>query len=349
MTRRRVRIAKGVYRDQYGISAIVRVRPHPQKELRFPFGTTLKEIQAKRGEERTKLLALDPKPTRGTFKAEAREYLKLQKHLVSYASRCNEIGAWTQLYGHLRRRDLKPEHILKARQVWLAQKYAPKTINHRVRALTHLYHVLDGASVITPCDEVEPLPVPSAEPRLVSAAVIRKVAGKITDRATQARFMVLTATGRRPSELKRAQPTDVDLKRRLWIVRTGKGGQPTPLYLSDDMLAAWRRFVQVGAWGAFDVSEYAKALYAAGWPREWVRGGRRRRNAVRPYNARHSVAITLGEQGADWEDLRDWLGHSSIKTTRMYTGVLASRLKATSAKLTGRLGWKSLKLSKKAG
>jgi len=345
----RKRIAKGVYRDRYGISAIVRVRPHPQKELRFPFGTELKKIQRARGEERQKLLAKDARPTRGRFTIDARKYLKLVKHLASWKSRCCEIEAWTKLFPKANRADLTPDDILRARQTWLAAKYAPKTINHRVRALRHLYHLLDGKDAVTPCDGIKQLASPAAEPRLIPVATIQKVARALTDAKVLARFMVLTATGRRPSELMRAQPTDVDLRRRLWIVRTGKGGHPTPLYLTDDMKAAWTRFVDLELWGKFDVSMYDKALYAAGWPQQWIAGGRRRRNAVRPYNARHSVAITLGEAGAQWEDLRDFLGHTDIKTTRIYTGVLRSRLKATSERLTGRLGWKSLKKARKAG
>jgi hypothetical protein len=37
----------------------------------------------------------------------------------------------------------------------------------------------------------------------------------------------------------------------------------------------------------FDGSDYANALYAAGWPKD-----------VRPYQARHNVALELGEREA---------------------------------------------------
>jgi len=349
VARRRVKIGKGVYRDRYGISAIVRVRPHPQQELRFPFGTALKEIQRQRGEARTKLLAKEARLTRGRFKADAAKYLKLVRHLASWGSRCCEIDAWVKLYHTKHRSALTAKDVLRAREIWIADHYAPKTVNHRVRALRHLYRTLDGADAVTPCDGIKPLAAPAAEPRLIPVKTLQKVARQLTDRDTLARFLVLTSTGRRPSELARALPTDVDLRRRLWIVRTGKGGHPTPLYLTEDMTVAWRLFSARALWGRFDVSDYAKDLYAAGWPQQWIEGGRRRRNAVRPYNARHSVAITLGEAGAQWEDLRDFLGHSDVKTTRIYTGVLRSRLKATSDKLTGRLGWKSLIRARKAG
>jgi integrase len=58
----------------------------------------------------------------------------------------------------------------------------------------------------------------------VPVATIRRVNGKLTDAKTRARFMVLTATGMRPAQLRRAVRTDVDLRRRLWKVRSAKGG-----------------------------------------------------------------------------------------------------------------------------
>jgi site-specific recombinase XerD len=80
------------------------------------------------------------------------------------------------------------------------------------------------------------------------------------------------------------------------------------------------------AWENFDASDYAKALYAAGWPKD-----------VRPYQARHSVAIELGERGIDLADVSDMLGHADITTTRKhYAPILSSRLKKASEALAGR-------------
>jgi integrase len=112
----------------------------------------------------------------------------------------------------------------------------------------------------------------------------------------------------------------------VWIVRTAKGGEPRAFWLNDDMKAAWESFVAAGAWGHFDGSDYAKALYAAGWPKD-----------VRPYQARHSVA----QRGIDLGDVQGWLGHRQVSPTRKhYAPVLASRLKQASEMLTGRFkGW----------
>jgi integrase len=101
--------------------------------------------------------------------------------------------------------------------------------------------------------------------------------------------------------------------------------------LNDDMVEAWRAFIAADAWGHFCASSYPKALYKAGWPRD-----------VRPYQARHSVALQLGERGIDLGDVQGWLGHTDPATTRRhYAPVLGSRLKQASQMLAGRFGgWK---------
>jgi site-specific recombinase XerD len=57
--------------------------------------------------------------------------------------------------------------------------------------------------------------------------------------------------------------------------------------------------------------------------------------------ARHSVALELGERGIDLGDVQGWLGHKHVTTTRkFYAPVLSSRLKQASETLAGRFaGW----------
>lgn len=332
--KRRRRIGKGIYRDRYGLSASVKVGVRGaarQREKRFPFDTPIGEIRTWQNSTRLELQGSQRQVGRvapGTLEADGRRYLAQVKHLASYKSRCSEIDAWTALYGRLRRVQLTAEHVRKARATWTADGYTPKTINNRVQTLRHLFRLLDGKRASTPADDVDKLTVPDSPKVLVAAKVFRTVAANLTDLKTRARFMVIASTGVRPAELKRAESGDVDLERRVWLVRTAKGGAPRVFWLNDDMLAAWQAFVAANAWGPFDGSDYAKALYAAGWPKD-----------VRPYQARHSVALELGERGIDLGDVQGWLGHRQVTTTRKhYAPVLVSRLKQASERLEGRFG-----------
>ena len=346
----------GIKEDQYGVRAYVKVGTGDQarqKEKRFPRGTPVREIQRWQESMRPALRAGLVVVPKDTLRNDAIRYLAHQKpQLVKagYASLVCEINAWVDVWGDVPRHKITREMILDLRHRWLteprggkgaakgtrdAQPLSPKTCNHRIRALRALYHYIDGSRADTPCDDVDKLREPDPDPKFVSPEVIKAVAAALTDPKDRARFMVLTATGQRPAQLKRAVPTDVDWQRGIWLVRQAKGGNPIPIRLTDDMLAAWNAFVAADAWGDFDGSDYAKALYAAGWPKD-----------VRPYNAKHTVAITLGESGANWEDIKNWFGHKDTKTTEIYTGRIMARTAQTAQRLEGRLGFGGPRLVK---
>ena len=194
------------------------------------------------------------------LKADVPRYLKLIKHLESWKDRDAHLQAWIALYGSTFRHRITSNDVLAARVKWLAQKppLSPKTINHRCDTLRNLYRRLDGKGAPTPCDDVEHLPVPKTPIQRVSDALILAVDAKLQegerkhtlrDAKTRARFRVLVSTGKRPCELMRAEPGDVNLEARVWVVRDAKGGFSPGAYLNDDQRAAWQLFIDADAWG----------------------------------------------------------------------------------------------------
>lgn len=334
----------GHKRTRYGWRVYVKVAGIPQKEKRFKPDATYETRENWRAEKKVALLKMQtrlrPTSRTGTFGADVKSYLESVKPtlaVATYNSRVCELDAYLDVFRRQPRADITRAALLELRTAWLtsgrAKRHgvtgtATKTIRNREAALRHLFHHLDGKKAPTPVDDLPPLPKTPAQPQFVSVARIKLVAKRITDRKTRARFMVLASTGQRPAQLKRAEPSDVSLRRRLWLVRPAKGGNPIPVTLTDDMIAAFKAFKAAKAWGHFDGSDYAKQLYEAGWPR-----------SIRPYNAKHTVAIALGEAGAEWEDIKDFFGHTDVKTTRIYTGLIAARGRRTSRHLEGRIGW----------
>jgi integrase len=333
----RVRIARGIYRDRYGFAVVVK-----GQEKRYPPNTPLDTMQRWRQDLGNRLKVPRKTRERGTLAHDVEVYTKRIQHLASWRERRAELRAWIALYGPWLRSRIRHEHVLTARQKWLDAGVSPKTCNHRVDALRQLWRGLDGKRAPTPCDEVDPLNVPRQPVKTVSPDTVRAVylgllrgeaKGTLRNAKTRARYMVLAASGVRPSELMRAQAGDVDLDARVWRTRDGKGGvRPGGLYLHDDLLEAWQVFVKADAWGKYETSAFARTLREAGWP-----------EGVRPYQLRASVGVALSEAGNDLADVGAWLGHSRIDTTRAhYVPVLAGRMKGAGESLNGRIGWPSL-------
>lgn len=333
-------LAKGIYRDGDRIELRLVVAGQTFSEW-LPADTGLDECRKRWKQLQGRAQGDRHAPTKGTLNGDAARYLKLQTHLTSYRSKVAILRHWCDLFGSRPRHRITREDVLASRVSWLKAKVQPKTVNHRVAVLRHLYRTLGGSKSDTPCDDVPLLPVPKTPIRRVTNEQILAVdaqlqqlerrpgkEGRKFDGAkTRARFRVLVSTGRRPSEVMRAQPSDVDLQARVWVVRDGKGGWSPGLYLNDDMLAAWRLFAEANAWGYFNISSFGLTVKRAGWPAD-----------VRLYNARHSTWIEAVERGADMADVQEGAGHKNLATTRQYTGVRHSRMQSLSERLDGRFG-----------
>lgn len=323
----------GIYKAKKRYRVIVSIAAG-RKEKSFPLGTGIKEMKRWRNTMRTKLETLHPTKRsgavkRGTFAADMQRYLKTLT-ISSWASRRSELRAWSQRIGKLSRSRVTADHVKAALKAWSDAKVAPKTVRNRLKALSAMYLALDGPKAWVPSEDVQKPTLPKTQPREVPIETLIAVEQQLRagDPKTHGRYMVLIATGCRPVHLKRATVADVDLERRVWYAHAAKGGNPIALPLNDDMIAAWQAFIKAEAWGDFKSEDYAKQLRAAGWPAD-----------VRPYNAKHSFGIALGEAGVDMRVIADWFGQTKTDTARIYVPVLASRLKDASDRMNGRLGW----------
>jgi len=328
------------------IRATVKYGAMPQKEKRFVKGTPQRVIKAWKTATLAKMMKRSPQPERagasGSLTRDAERYYPLVKHLADWVSRRGEIRAWLAVLGERPRHMLQKADLLRVRGVWLEAGVAPKTINNRVSALRNLYKVLDGDEADTPCDRLKSLPTVKVPPQTISADQLNAVLRALAQRALRngkgrpspqamkdrARLMVLASTGKRPIELERAQPGDVDLVRRVWVPRDAKGGFSPGTFLNDEMVIAWQAFIAADAWGAIP-DHFPRRLRAAGWPAD-----------VRPYNVRHTLWIRASERGADLSDIQAAAGHKRIQTTRRhYVPVLNSRLQRLGESLDHHFGW----------
>ena len=143
-SRRRVRVAEGIYKDRHGLAATVKVNG-VQREIRFPPGTPLKTIRARRDALRASLRTL-PAGARHTVAHDAGRYLQqVSGELVSIADRQYHLGLWTARFGHLRTLAL-PQHTaaLTISCASGARHGRPRPATIGRDALTNLVKVLYG-------------------------------------------------------------------------------------------------------------------------------------------------------------------------------------------------------------
>lgn len=164
----------------------------------------------------------------------------------------------------------------------------------------------------------------------------------IRDRAI---LELLFSSGLRVSELVALNQTDINLKRREFMVR-GKGQKDRPIFISEN--AAWwvdkylqRRndnniplFIRYSGQKEVKQSGDHMRLSARSVQRmiskyALIAGITKK---VSPHTLRHSFATDLLMNGADLRSVQALLGHSNISTTQIYTHVTDPHLKAVHEK-----------------
>lgn len=329
----RQRVALGIYRDQYGYDVRAKAGGLARTK-RFPPDTDLDSgvMQRWRAHTEAELLdrAADATPIRrGTLEEAVPRYLKQIAGRVSFKADRSHLAAWVTRYGTLQLTRITTEHVNLAIAAWQLDGVADKTILHRCRVLRELFQTLHGKHAKHPILDAKLPKTPHPHPVEVPMATIRRVGErlkKLNLPQEYARYQVLITTLQRAGQLMAAQPADVNLQKKTWIVRSAKNEPAHVVYLNADMLKAWRLFIVAHAWGWYDTTKHARLLRSCGWPA-----------GIRPYNARHSGAMAALEAGADLGDVQGLLGHTQIETTRRYYGPLqAARQKRVSELLTGR-------------
>ena len=312
-SRRRVRVAEGIYKDRHGLAATVKVNG-VQREIRFPAGTPLKTIRARRAELRASLQTI-PRGERHTLTSDAERYLdQVTTNLIGRAERRRDVEAWLPRFGHLRTLAL-PEHLaaLNAQLHEWRRTRAASTCNHRRHALMHLVRVLYGHRAAIDLADLVRFPLPLTRPRWVDRAHIEDILEQLAPSTrTSARLRLMHWTGMRPSQMGRLTRTDFRLADPVPYVSVprGKGGRLAAIPLVDDALAAVHDFIAADAFGPWSTQSANKAIQAA--------ARKAKREPFTVYQIRHSFATWLRHTGADVADIQDLYGHTHPATTRIY-------------------------------
>ena len=141
---------------------------------------------------------------------------------------------------------------------------------------------------------------------------------------------LLYSAGLRRGELLNLKPTMIDSKRMVIRIEGGKGKKDRYTLLSESLLIDLRQYYQVwkpkeylfeGQYGGRYSGRSVGQLLA----RAAQQAGIKKR--VTPHMLRHSFATHLLESGTDLRYIQSLLGHSSSKTTEIYTHVAVNSFK----------------------
>lgn len=340
--------SKGIQRTATGFRAYVRLKGFPLQTKRFPPTTAPEVMRAWRELTRAKLLirrdegkADEPLP--GTFRADARRYLDAVAAMRSIKDRRRDIAVWVALFADRPRASIRRDEIQAQRDRWalygprlvqrtvngtvvfveIAEPLSASAINHRLRALSNLWTVLDGRRAPNPVRDVAEVDEPDLAPRALSYKTIDKVLKAMADSASKARLMVMAYTGIRPAQLMRLTPADVDLHAKTVTLpssRKGKKHRRTPTKpLTKDGVKAFRLFQREHAWGRVVDGRclgWSQSALGKAWRRACRKAGVK---DTRAYDLRHSFGTRMLLQTKNLATVAEFLDHGDLRTTQRYT------------------------------
>jgi site-specific recombinase XerD len=148
----------------------------------------------------------------------------------------------------------------------------------------------------------------------------------------RALVLLIYSAGLRVSEAVRLRPEDLDNARGMLRVRRGKGGKDRYTLLSRTALEAVRIYREAfpsTTW-LFPGTRPDRHYTARSVQKIVARAAAQAAlgKKVTPHTLRHSFATHLLEAGTDLRCIQELLGHSSSRTTEIYTHVSATRLAA---------------------
>ena len=164
-------------------------------------------------------------------------------------------------------------------------------------------------------------------PEVISQAEIKTMINVTKNLKHKTIISLLYSTGMRRSELLNLRIENIDSKRMLIKINEAKGGKSRITLLSEKMLKLLREYYKNYTPKVFLFEGQTGGQYSAESVVNIVKKAALKagiKTRVTPHILRHSFATHLIESGTSIRFIQQLLGHSSIKTTEVYTNVSTS-------------------------
>jgi integrase/recombinase XerD len=218
----------------------------------------------------------------------------------------------------------------KEHLVWLRdeKKLGPNTINQYAASVSffmeEVLEVEPGEDLLIRMKTGRPLP------RVHSLEDVNAIINAHSNEKHKIILMLTYGCGLRLGEVCDMKPSDIDIERKVVWIRKGKGEKDRMVMLDDALapyLVSWletgcgKRYLFEGYWaGEHLCKRTIEKIYTNACRKKGIdtQGG--------IHSLRHSFATHLLEQGVDLRYIQVLLGHSSSKTTEIYTHVAAHKI-----------------------
>ena len=161
-------------------------------------------------------------------------------------------------------------------------------------------------------------------PVVLSPDEVLAILKEINNPSYRMALTIIYACGLRISEGVRLTVSDIDGKRKLLKVRSGKGGKDRYVHLPDRPLELLRAHCRQHGISSGLLFPYKDSHIGMDTLERAFKKALRQSGVTKPatvHTLRHSYATHLLESGEDIRVIKDLLGHSSITTTDIYTHV----------------------------
>jgi integrase/recombinase XerD len=230
---------------------------------------------------------------------------------------------------------------IKKFQIYLKEekKYSPRTVNLVTAAIQFFYlHVLE---LSLPVETLPRMKTGRPLPKVYSEQEIGKIIAVVENPKHRIMLLLAYGCGLRLNEIRHLKHEDFEFDRSLINIRKAKGMKDRTVMLDPVLkpeLDAYFKITNAQHWffeGQFPGEKISSRTIELIYEHACLKAGIKKKGGI--HCLRHSFATHLLEQGTDLRYIQELLGHSSSKTTEIYTHVsklAITRIRSPLAKIS---------------